>query len=121
MTTLEIVKELCKNKNISVKLLEEDLDFPNNTIYQWKNRTPGIDKLQKVADYFDVSVDYLLGRKSAVQTQTHDDKEFSTIQQPGNYSRPLQEEQSFLSSRGLTLIKLVSPRNIGFGSEASTQ
>lgn len=80
MTTLEIVKELCKNKNISVKLLEEDLDFPNNTIYQWKNRTPGIDKLQKVADYFDVSVDYLLGRKSAVQTHTHDDKEFSTIQ-----------------------------------------
>ena len=24
---------------------------------------PGIDKIQKVADYFDVSVDYLLGRE----------------------------------------------------------
>ncbi|SLN00160.1 Phage transcriptional regulator, Cro/CI family [Brachybacterium faecium] len=62
MTTLERVKELCKNKNISVKLLEEDLNFPNNTIYQWKNRTPGVDKLQKVADYFNVSLDYLTGR-----------------------------------------------------------
>ncbi len=62
MTTLDRVKELCKSRGISVKRLEEKLEIPNNTIYQWKRITPSLDKLQKVADFFDVSVDYLLGR-----------------------------------------------------------
>ncbi|BDH62350.1 transcriptional regulator [Lysinibacillus sp. PLM2] len=62
MSTLERIKLLCKQRSISVKILEERLDFPNNTIYQWKTRTPGTDKLEKVADYFNVSMDYLLGR-----------------------------------------------------------
>ncbi|EAE4828451.1 TPA_asm: helix-turn-helix domain-containing protein [Listeria monocytogenes] len=66
MTLLDRIKELCKKHSISVKMLEENLNFPSNTIYQWKKRTPGIDKLQKVADYFDVSLDYLLGRTSVV-------------------------------------------------------
>lgn len=62
VSTLERIKLLCKQRGISIKTLEERLDFPNNTIYQWKTRTPGTDKLEKVADYFKVSVDYLLGR-----------------------------------------------------------
>ncbi|EEO6565078.1 helix-turn-helix transcriptional regulator [Listeria monocytogenes] len=66
MTLLERIKELCKKRSISVKMLEENLNFPSNTIYQWKKRTPGIDKLQKVADYFDVSLDYLLGRTTVI-------------------------------------------------------
>ncbi|MFP7444317.1 helix-turn-helix transcriptional regulator [Bacillus infantis] len=63
MTMLDRIKLLCKERSITVKILEEKLDFPNNTIYQWKQRTPNLDKLQKVADYFNVSTDYLLGRK----------------------------------------------------------
>ncbi|TYU82815.1 helix-turn-helix transcriptional regulator [Listeria monocytogenes] len=67
MTLLERIKELCKKHSISVKMLEETLNFPSNTIYQWKQRTPGIDKLQKVSDYFNVSVDYLLGRTEVLR------------------------------------------------------
>ncbi|EGP9551487.1 XRE family transcriptional regulator, partial [Listeria monocytogenes] len=33
-----------------------------NAIYSWKVKTPGADKLKAVADYFNVSTDYLLGR-----------------------------------------------------------
>lgn len=62
MTTLERIKELCKERSITVSILEEKLNLPNNTVYQWKTRTPGTERLQEVADYFDVSVDYLLGR-----------------------------------------------------------
>lgn len=62
MTTLERVKELCKSRGITVKRLEEKLEIPNNTIYQWKRITPSLDKIQKVADFFGVSIDYLLGR-----------------------------------------------------------
>lgn len=62
MTTLERVKELCKSRGISIKRLEEILDIPNNTIYQWKRISPSLDKIEKLADFFNVSTDYLLGR-----------------------------------------------------------
>lgn len=62
MTLLDRIKELCKKRSISVSTLEERLNFPSNTIYQWKKRIPGTDKLSAVADYFGVSIDYLLGR-----------------------------------------------------------
>lgn len=62
MSTLERVKDLCKSRGITVKRLEEELEIPYNTIYQWKRVAPSLDKIQKVADYFGVSIDYLLCR-----------------------------------------------------------
>ncbi|HEM1859839.1 TPA: helix-turn-helix transcriptional regulator, partial [Listeria monocytogenes] len=38
------------------------LNMGENAIYSWKVKTPGADKLKAVADYFNVSTDYLLGR-----------------------------------------------------------
>lgn len=67
MNLLERIKELCKKRSISVSRLEEILEFPSNTIYQWKNRTPGTEKLSLVADYFGVTIDYLLGRTDTPQ------------------------------------------------------
>lgn len=62
MNLLDRIKKLAKQKDISIYQLEEEIDIGRNTIYQWNKRTPSADKLQKVADYFNVSVDYLLGR-----------------------------------------------------------
>ncbi|MDT2752305.1 helix-turn-helix transcriptional regulator [Enterococcus thailandicus] len=62
MNLLERIKKLAKQKDISIYQLEEEIDIGRNTIYQWNKRTPSADKLQKVADYFNVSTDYLLGR-----------------------------------------------------------
>ncbi|MBC1419408.1 helix-turn-helix transcriptional regulator [Listeria fleischmannii] len=62
MMLLERVKKLCSEKGITVTQLEDRLNLPHNTVYQWKKRTPSTERLQKVADYFDTSVDYLLGR-----------------------------------------------------------
>lgn len=59
---LERIKELCKSRSITVSALEGILNLPSNTIYQWKKRVPGTERLQSVADYFNVSIDYLLGR-----------------------------------------------------------
>lgn len=80
MNLLERIKELCKKRSISVSRLEEELSFPKNTIYQWKNRTPGTDKLSIVADYFDVSVDYLLGRTEKKKYYDLTDKDERSIQ-----------------------------------------
>lgn len=62
MTLLDRIKELCKKRDITVYQLEEKLHFGRNTIYQWNKRVPGVDKVKSVADYFNVSTDYLLGR-----------------------------------------------------------
>lgn len=57
------IKELCTRNNISIAELERTLGFGNSSIKKWKNTSsPSIDKIVKIAGYFDVSIDYLLGR-----------------------------------------------------------
>lgn len=57
------IKELCLEKGISVNKLESDLGVGLSSIQKWKStHSPSVDKIIKVATYFDVSVDYLLGR-----------------------------------------------------------
>ncbi|WP_369118198.1 helix-turn-helix domain-containing protein [Enterococcus thailandicus] len=62
MTTFERVKMLADKRKISIVELEEKLNFSKNSLYAWKKSKPSVDKLNAVADYFNVSTDYLLGR-----------------------------------------------------------
>jgi len=62
MGLVQRIKLLSDEKKMSFAELERKLGFANSSIRKWDERTPGIDKIQKVADYFDVSTDYLLGR-----------------------------------------------------------
>lgn len=54
------IKELCVKNKISIYKLEKSLGFSSNSICKWKTSTPSVDKVQKVANYFGVTVDYLL-------------------------------------------------------------
>lgn len=57
------IKELCNRKGISISKLESDLGFGNSSIKKWNTGTsPSVDKISKIAEYFNVSIDYLLGR-----------------------------------------------------------
>jgi Predicted transcriptional regulators len=62
MTAFERLKKLCHEQGISINVLEERIGLGKNTLYAWKKKIPGGVNLQKVADYFHVSTDYLLGR-----------------------------------------------------------
>ncbi|MBC2136662.1 MULTISPECIES: helix-turn-helix domain-containing protein [Listeria] len=62
MTIVDRVKSLCQKRDMSLNDLEKELNFGKNSIYRWKERNPSIDKVDKVADYFNVSTDYLLSR-----------------------------------------------------------
>lgn len=61
-STFEKIKELCRKQGISLNQLEEKLGFSQNYIYSMKKGNPKVENLQKIADYFNVSTDYLLGR-----------------------------------------------------------
>ncbi|MGY3767090.1 helix-turn-helix domain-containing protein [Vagococcus vulneris] len=56
------IKILAEKQKLSIRRLEENLGYGNGTIRRWDKQTPGVDKIKEVADYFNVSVDYLLGR-----------------------------------------------------------
>lgn len=62
MTAFDRLKKLCDEQGISVNKLEEKIGLGKNTLYSWKKKIPTGSNLTKVADYFDVSTDYLLGR-----------------------------------------------------------
>ena len=57
------VKELCAEHGISVTELEKKCGIGTKTINKWGASSPSVDKLQRIADYFGVSVDYIIGRE----------------------------------------------------------
>ena len=59
------VKDLCAEREISVSKLASELSLSNSVATKWKKgAVPDGTTLLKIAEYFDVSVDYLLGRVS---------------------------------------------------------
>lgn len=61
MSIYSRIKNLASEKKISIRELESQLGFSNGTLRQWKDSTKSA-SLEKVADYFGVTVDYLLGK-----------------------------------------------------------
>lgn len=64
LTTSVRIKALCKAKKIAVKAMLEHTGINRNFIYALEKdgQIPAADKLERIADYLDCSVDYLLGR-----------------------------------------------------------
>ena len=60
MTTYEIIIDLCKKNNLAVTALEKELGFGRGSIGKLKSGKTSADRLQKIANYFNVSVNYLL-------------------------------------------------------------
>lgn len=60
--TFDRIKELAKKQGLSINSLEEKLGYSRNTIYNLKNSKPSTERISEIADYFNVSTDYLLGR-----------------------------------------------------------
>lgn len=58
----EMLKKLCLEKNISVSKLCEITTGSKGNLGTWKKGSFNAETLVKIADYFDVSVDYILGR-----------------------------------------------------------
>lgn len=60
MTVYERIENLRKSNGVSQGKLEKELGFSNGSISKWKNSMPKPERLQKIADYFGVTVDYLM-------------------------------------------------------------
>ncbi|MCI5797367.1 MAG: helix-turn-helix domain-containing protein [Firmicutes bacterium] len=65
----ERIKELRLEKNVSQQELAKKLGFNRSAISEWENRgkEPSFITLCDLAQYFDVSIDYLLGYPDCIQ------------------------------------------------------
>lgn len=64
MSLSDRIQRLSEANGISQSELEKTLGFGKGTISKWKGSTaPSADKLLKIAEYFDVTIDYLMTGK----------------------------------------------------------
>lgn len=70
MGLVERIKRLCDSKKTSFAEVEREVGISNGQIRRWDTSSPKTENIQKVADYFNVSVDYLLGRTDEKEIQT---------------------------------------------------
>ena len=60
MLTYETIKTLCKDKGVTVTGLEKELGFARGSLCKVDTNKPSMEKVQKLADYFNVSLHYLM-------------------------------------------------------------
>mgnify|MGYP002865025599 CR=1 FL=1 len=56
----ERIKSLCKEKRYNIHQLEKAVGLGNGTIAGWQKYSPNVDNLKKVADFFEVPVDFFI-------------------------------------------------------------
>lgn len=107
------IKELCNENQITFAELERYLGFSVSSIRKWEGRSPSADRVKKVAEFFNVTTDYLLGHiipseeesgdlivffNSATRNLSEKKKEFL-----------LQDVEYYISYRAYQLLELDNP------------
>ncbi|MDU0397815.1 helix-turn-helix domain-containing protein [Lactococcus lactis] len=101
MTVFEAIKNLADKQGKNVKTVAIDVGLSENAIYGWKKTKPKADDLAKVADYFHVSVDYLLGREGLKTTNEPVDlKKLISEKKPTSWDDPRIDWNEWVSFDG---------------------
>ena len=69
MTTFERIEKLRKEAGLSQGKLEKELGFSNGSISKCKNSNPTYERLQKVANIFNVHIEYLASGENEEPSQ----------------------------------------------------
>jgi transcriptional regulator with XRE-family HTH domain len=79
-TTAETIEFLAKSKGVSVSKMLADLGMNKNALFTMKNSgyLPRVESLCKFAEYFNVSIDFLIGRSDKPDMNT-------TVTQTGGF------------------------------------
>lgn len=62
MGIVDRIKVLCTVNKTSIADLEIELGFSKGSIYKWDKSSPSFEKVIKIAERFNVSLDYLAGK-----------------------------------------------------------
>ena len=97
---MERLKELREIKGLNQQGLALKMSVSQSTIsyYETGERTPDLDFLIQLADYFDVSIDYLVGRSNIKKTNFHEEQNTSDINFYHDYLRLTKNQKRYVSS-----------------------
>lgn len=79
MNPYERLRLLAKKQGLSINDVEEKIGLGKNTLYSWKKKVPSGTNLTKVADFFGVTTDYLLGRTDTPEFTRRDERDVQNI------------------------------------------
>lgn len=71
MNSVERVKTICKDRKIPISKLERDLGYSNGYIGQLRKGTFPNDRLKEIAEYLEVSIDYLMTGEEKEEGETY--------------------------------------------------
>lgn len=60
MGIVDRIRTLCEERGITINKLEKETGIGRGNVARWDAHQPGSDRVQKVADYFGVTSEYLL-------------------------------------------------------------
>ena len=72
------IEDLCKEKNVNITTMCTEANVSRATLTDYKMgriKSLSADKLARIADYFDVSVDFLMGKTDIKKQPLSEDKE----------------------------------------------
>lgn len=99
------IKKLCEENNMNLTVLERELGLSKSSIRLWDKNTPSVEKAQKVADYFGVTLDYLVGATDDPHSYaeiTEDEKAFYDA-----YTKASQSDKATVQSMMKIINKLL--------------
>lgn len=114
------INELRKAKGITLKELGEILNLGESTMSMYENnkRSPDYDTLNAIADYFKVSVDYLLGRSDIKTTTKVIPDDFSTPEEAMQF---ILKDNTIMGFGGFDINKLSDEEVVEFANELLNQ
>ncbi len=81
MSTYEIIIHLCEEHGIAATALEEKLGFGRGSIGKLKTGNTSAKRLQKIADYFGVTLGYLMGTEESSEKYYFNDETAKVAQE----------------------------------------
>lgn len=122
MNLRDRIKELANQRKVSVAELERALGFGNGSISKWNKQSPSTEKLKQVADYFQVSLDYLVGRsddkydlspQEKIDIGIEAEKMMKGLNDEGSinfYGEPMSEEDKEATLSALNLLMTINKK-----------
>lgn len=100
LTLVDKIRTLANQHDMSLPQLEMELGLGNGTISRWKTSSPNTDKLLKIANFFHVSMDYLLEREDEIATSLSKKDERDIAKRLENTLAELENTQNALMFSG---------------------
>lgn len=101
------LKGLCQLKGISISKMESDLCIPKGNSNKWRTSKPRVETVMKLAEYFDVSPDYILeGDKNVDEMSTIGDNVRRIRNELGMTQEELATKMGYKSKSTINKIEL---------------